>query len=311
MKATTEEKINSIKTGKFGVEVEMYDITRELASKKVAEFFGTYSTLNYVGGTYGKWTCRDAQGRKWSFMSDSSIHDSHGGCEMVTPILGYADIELLQDVVRVLRHNGAKSDPRHECGIHVHVDATGYTVATIRNLANLMKSHDNLILNAIGVTDSRRRWCRPVNENFVKAINNKKVKTMEEAKKVWYESQGSTWGWDAHYNSTRYNILNLHSLWQNKGIEFRCFQFDNPTEEKKGGLHAGQLKAYIQLCLAICEQAKRAKYSRNTVSDFQTENPKKAIYKWMRRIGMKGDEFKTARTIFTRNLKSRAQRVAA
>ena len=304
MKQRDIDRINSIKSGKFGVEVEMYDIRREYAARVVANFFGTTASVEWTGGTYDKWICRDAQGRKWEFMRDSSIVDGHGGCEMVTPVLEYNDIEMLQEVIRVLRKNGAKSDPSHDCGIHVHVDASAQTPATLRNLANIMKSHDNLILNAIGVTSERRRWCYPVNDNFIIQLNNKKPSTMEGVKKVWYESQGySISGEFDHYNHSRYNILNLHSYWQGKGIEFRCFQFDNPTAEKKGGLHAGQLKAYIQLCLAICEKAKSSKFSKRTVSDLQEENPRRAIYKWMRRMGMKGEEFATARTVFTRNLK--------
>lgn len=34
-------------------------------------------------------------------------------------------------------------------------------------------------------------------------------------------------------------------------VEFRCFQFDKPANGKQNGLQAGQLKAMIQLCLAI------------------------------------------------------------
>lgn len=302
------ERINAIKAGKFGVEIEMYNITREYAARLVASYFGTMDTVCHDGGFYDKWTCRDAQGRKYTFMSDSSIEDSNRGCEMVTPILGYADIEELQEVVRILRRNGAKSDPNHDCGVHIHVDATQQTAKSLRSLANLMNSYDTIVMNAIGVDNQRREWCRPVNQRFVNSINDIKPTTLQGVKEVWYESQGfSVFAETEHYNSTRYNILNLHSLWQGKGIEFRCFQFDNPTAERKGGLHAGQLKAYIQLCLAICGAAQRKAYPKNATLNLQATDPKKAIYGWLLRLGFFGDEFKTAREVFTRNF----ERVAA
>lgn len=309
MKIEEMQKTMEIMTGKFGVEIEMYNITREYAARLVASYFGTMNTVCHDGGFYDKWICRDAQGRKYTFMSDASIQDINRGCEMVTPILGYSDIEDLQELVRLLRHAGAKSDPNHQCGVHIHVDATNHTPATLRNLANLMKSHDELIMNAIGFDSQRRVWCRPVDERFVESINNKKPSTMQGVKEVWYESQGYSISEEfEHYSRSRYNILNLHSLWQNKGIEFRCFQFDNPTENRKGGLHAGQLKAYIQLCLAISEMAKRAKYARNNKHSVQSENPTNAMYRWMRRMGMHGEDFDTARVIFTRNLEGTIQR---
>jgi hypothetical protein len=42
---------------------------------------------------------------------------------MVTPILTWDDIESLQELVRQLRHAGAKSDPSHMCGVHIHIGA--------------------------------------------------------------------------------------------------------------------------------------------------------------------------------------------
>lgn len=299
MKEATAKRIEAIKAGKFGVEIEMYNITREKAARIVAEFFGTNGVEHRC--SYDRWICKDEQGREWHFMSDSSIHDCHGGCEMVTPVLGYSDIEKLQEVMRLLRKNGAKSDPDHECGVHIHIDAEGQTPATLRNLANLMASHDNLIMNAIGVGAQRRRWCRPVSENFVKEINKQKPATMDDVMRVWYESHGEgVWERNQHYAHSRYHILNLHSLWQGKGIEFRCFQFDNPTAERKGGLHAGQMKAYIQLCLALCEAAKAV--SRVSAKKVESNNERYTMRHWLTALKMDGEEFKTARKIIIRNL---------
>ncbi len=74
-------------------------------------------------------------------------------------------------------------------------------------------------------------------------------------KVIWYSTQTGYAHNVGHYDQTRYHMLNLHSFFEGKGVEFRLFQFDNFNPDapagKKGGLHAGQLKAYVQLCLAM------------------------------------------------------------
>ncbi|MDE5577572.1 MAG: amidoligase family protein, partial [Oscillospiraceae bacterium] len=83
-------------------------------------------------------------------------------------------------------------------------------------------------------------------------------------------------------------------------VEFRLFQFDAPSSGKQNGLHAGQLKSYIQLCLALSALAKNAKSA--SPKPQQTENPKYAMRTWLLRLGFIGDEFKTARETFTKRL---------
>ena len=60
-----------------------------------------------------------ADGREWKFQKDVSIAgpDSQK-CEMVTPILTYEDMETLQELVRILRKAGARSDATRGCGVH-------------------------------------------------------------------------------------------------------------------------------------------------------------------------------------------------
>ena len=46
-------------------------------------------------------------------------------------------------------------------------------------------------------------------------------------------------------------MLNLQACFTKGTIEFRIFQFDEPHDGKQGDIHCGQLKAYIQICLAM------------------------------------------------------------
>ena len=99
-------------------------------------------------------------------------------------------------------------------------------------------------------------------------------------------------------------MLNLHATFTKGTIEFRLFQFADPSDGKQNGLHAGELKAYIQLCLAMSQLAKMVKTA--SPKPQQTDNEKYAMRCWMLRLGFIGDEFKTAREILLRNMEGNA-----
>lgn len=302
MKNTARQQ-EAMKQQTIGVEVEMNSITRSAAAKLAADFFGTGRYKNTAADNgYYCWSAWDQQGREWKFQRDVSIAgpDSEK-CEMVTPILTYDDIETLQELVRRLRKAGAKSDPTRGCGVHIHIGAKGHTPQTLRNLANIMASHEELLSKALKLDASRMgRYCRPVDPDFLEALNKKKPQTMAGLADIWYSSQGCSYGRSQHYNSSRYHMLNLHATFTKGTIEFRLFQFDAPEGGKQNGLHAGQLKAYIQLCLAMSELAKEVRSASSKPQ--QNENPRYAMRTWLLRLGFIGDEFKTARDLFTKRL---------
>ena len=181
-------------------------------------------------------------------------------CEMVTPILTYADIETLQEIVRILRKAGAKSDETRGCGVHIHIGANGHTPKTMKNLANIMASHESLLSEVLNLDSERiNRYCQMVAPRFLREVNRKKPTTMSAFADIWYKSQGASYDRNWHYNDSRYHMLNFHATFNKGTIEFRLFQFDAPANGKQNGLHAGQLKSYIQLCLALSEMAKQAK----------------------------------------------------
>ena len=83
--------------------------------------------------------------------------------------------------------------------------------------------------------ERRRQWCRPVDPDFLRRLNTKKPKTMEALAQLWYNDRDWRYHAHEHYDSSRYHLLNLHSVFQKGTIEFRAF---NST------LHAGKVKAY-------------------------------------------------------------------
>ena len=286
-----------MRTQRFGIEIEMTGITRKKAAEAIAEYFGTESF--YLGTYYKTYGAKDRQGRTWKATYDSSIiaQKKSGGrtvqaadeykCEIVSPILTYGDMADLQEIVRRLRHSGAFVNS--QCGIHIHVDAGRYTPQTLRNLVNIIASKEDILYKALRIDPARLRWCKKTNERLIEAINRKKPQTMEALKDIWYA--GSTRGRDEHYNDTRYHGLNLHSTFTKGTVEFRLF---NSTT------HAGEIKAYIQFCLAVSHQALTQKKAsaRKTVTD----NEKYAFRCWMLRLGLSGDEFKTCRLHFLKHL---------
>ena len=303
MTEKTARQIENLKNQTIGVEIEMNSITREKAAQIAADFFGTGRSQNTASRNgYSTWSAWDGDGREWKFQKDVSIAgpDSEK-CELVTPILHYEDIETLQELVRQLRHAGAKSDASRGCGVHIHIGANGHTAQTLRNLANIMASHESLIAEALDL-DHRRmsRYCRTVDPRFLEQVNKKKPTTMTQLADIWYTSHGANYGRDQHYNDSRYHMLNYHATFTKGTVEFRLFQFDAPTADRKGGLHAGQLKSYIQLCLALSQMAKEVKTA--SPKPQQNENPKYAMRTWLLRLGFIGDEFATARDILTRRL---------
>ena len=291
------------KNANFGIEIEMTGITREKAAKAIADYFHTES--RYVGGTYYAYEVTDYQDRVWKIMRDSSVQPQkkQGGrtvtaedayrVEFVTPILGYYDIEELQEIVRALRTAGAFTNAANQ-GMHVHVSMDGMTAQALRNLVNILASKEDLLYDAIQVNSGRIGYCKKTNQRFLKQLNERKPKTLEELADVWYNGDAE-YARTRKYHDSRYVLANLHAFFLRGALEFRMY---NAT------LHAGEVKAAIQFCIALVHQAvttKKAIYRRTT-----TDNPKYTFRCWMLRLGLIGDEFKTCRHHFLKNLEGNA-----
>lgn len=299
MTNATATQIENMKAQTYGVEVEMNSITREVAAKKAAAYFGT-GRHEYTArrNGYETWSAWDEGNREWKFQRDVSIVGPDAEkCELVTPVLTYADMELLQGLIRELRHAGAKSCPSRGCGVHIHIGSDGHTPQTIRNLVNLMAAHEDQLTKAIEIGAYRQsRYCQTVDPAFLERINRRKPRTNEALARCWYNGATDT----SHYSPTRYRMLNLHSYFNRyHTIEFRCFNFDEKGNGRQGGLHAGQLKSMVQLCLALSELAKELRYA--SPKKGQRDNEAYGFRCFMLRLGFIGDEFKTAREYFMRN----------
>ena len=143
-----------------------------------------------------------------------------------------------------------------------------------------MSSKQYLLERALNIPDSRlSQYCQYVDENL-KNRCNRKFRDMGALQKAWNNS------------SDRYSMLNLSSLFSNKGIELRMFN---------GSLHAGVVKTYIQFSLALCESAKELRRASSLIPR-NDMNDKYAMRTWLCRMHLNGDEFKTCRKFMTKKL---------
>jgi hypothetical protein len=283
-----------MKNQTFGVEVEMI-LNREKAAKVIAEYLrGTiYHTYNRIYHTI-EITAED--GRVWKITRDSSIHCNNDldSCELVTPILKFEDIETLQEVIRKLRRAGAKVD--ESCGTHIHIGAERHTGKTLQNLINIFYSKDTLLYEALKVrSEGVNHYCKMFKTELIEEINKIKNPTIETVIDTWYETSNSYSARNRHYHSSRYHGLNLHSYSTIGTVEFRLF---NAT------LHAGELKSFIHLALAINHQALTQKRATATKTSevIKHTNHKYTFRCWLLRLKLNGPEFKNTRMHLLKNL---------
>ena len=288
---------------RFGIEIEFTGITRTQAAKIAAEYLG--GTIRNEGDYYDTQAVTVPDGRVWKFMYDSSVTaqkkergrkvsaSDQYKVELVSPILSYReDIDTLQELVRLLRKAGGFAPDT--AGIHIHLDGANHTAKSIRNFVNIIASKNDLFYKALQIKPERMRYCKKMDEYLVERMNAKKPKTLAQIEKIWYE--GYHEDSSRHYHSSRYHFLNLHSFFSgHHTVELRGFNSE---------LHAGKIRSYIVLALALNQQAltQRSASARKN----QTENEKFAMRTYLNRIGFIGEEFKNCREHLCKHLSGSA-----
>ena len=269
---------------KFGVEIETIGKTRETAAKAIQSVVG--GEVVHVGNSisYDPWEVRDTSGRVWKVVADASLTSvaSNLRAEVVSPVLNYDDLPLLQEVVRALRRCGLRVDDK--CGMHIHVDASAFTGKTLANLAKIMFKQEPLILKALGVSENRlRQYTKPISDDFIAKLEHSRPKTLEEVNRLWYGHLNTC---PTHYDNSRYSCLNLHNVWYRGTVEFRMFE---------SVLHAGKVKTAVQFVLAIAAKALNSRAASSRKREFDPSCAKYDFRIFLIHLGLNGDEFKTAR----------------
>ena len=286
-----------IKDQAFGMELEFSGLSRRAAAQTIALVINGRPNYSYEGGVYFKCTVTARDGRKWTVMRDSSVDCINGGeeCEFVTPKCTYEDIDTVQECIRALRKAGAKVNS--SCGLHIHIDGANHTAQSLKNLIFTFRAKEDLIFKSVGTQQRRlRRWCRPIDDTLVDNI--KKLRNVSSAgmRETWYDTyQDNLHDQSAHYHGSRYHALNLHSLFYRGTVEFRLFE---------ATLHAGEIRAYLNLCLAMSAAAINAK--RTSAAPLDNGNPKYAMRCWLLRLGFIGEEWANVRKHLLKHLEGNA-----
>jgi hypothetical protein len=275
MNKNITNQIETLKSLRFGTELEIVGITTRAACEAI---------VSVVGGAHGGFsdTVTMADGREWKVVRDGSLHDASGlTCEVVSPILTWTDMDALQNIARALRAAGARVNS--SCGMHVHVDGAAFKAAP-KKLANLMafaSRWEDVVFQA-AAPQRNLEWCAKLGEGRapIAVEGFKKVRTLAKAKAAWYGNYSD----GGHYNSTRYHWLNVHALFDKGTIEFRIFD---------GTLHAGKIKANVILALGIASMA----LCRRSISwgGSKPEHMNVRVMLTQNKLCLVGDEFETVR----------------
>ncbi len=292
-------------TSNFGIEIEFTGITRNEAARVIAtELNGTIERTHDSYDTY-KVTAQDQ--RVWELKYDGSIQpqrrvnrtsswaSTEYSVELVSPILTYdGDIETLQNLVRSLRNAGAFSKAENKTGIHIHLDRVGHTPQSLKNFMNIIHSRNDLLYKSLQIAPERVGYCKAMDARLVERLAEAKPTTFLGIEDIWYEGYHESR--TRRYHQSRYHFLNLHSFFYGVGtVELRGFN---------GTLHAGEIRSYIVLALALNHQAKTQKSASRKKPSL--ENPKFTMRTWLNRIGFIGEEFKNCREHLVKHLDGNA-----
>jgi hypothetical protein len=293
------KEIEYMKSTGFGIEVEFTGITRTEAAEVVRKCLNGRTEV--LGDSYDTRAITAPNNMIWKIVSDASITCKKKendreiaasrlySCELVSPILTYEkDIEVLQEIIRKLRHAGGLTGATE--GIHIHLNGSNHTPQSIRNFINIIASKNDLFYKALEIEKERAKYCKRLDAHLVEKMNAKKPQTFKAISDIWYEGYGENI--NTHYHQSRYHFLNLHSFFTgHHTVELRGFNSE---------LHAGKVRSFVILALALNQQALTQRCASSKKN--QTENEKFAMRTYLNRIGLIGEEFKNCREHLTQAL---------
>jgi len=193
--------------------------------------------------------------RHWKLVYDASV--AYEGLEIVSPVLkGFEGLAELKKVTEALDEVGAKVN--RTCGLHVHHDASDFTVKSFKNLYGLYARFEDTIDSMVAPSrrGSNNSMCMSPRTNLEQL---KTVKSVDEIVGRVY--------------SDRYIKLNCQSFRRHGTIEFRHHQ---------GTTNYEKMEAWIVLTQMMVERSVNSNIQLKEGAD-DYFNFKKVIrgYAWM------------------------------
>lgn len=306
-KATDAAVLADMGSRTWGIEIETVGATRLAVARAVARALDAsglggelgcevYAQTGYNGSD--TWLVRMGDGRVWTVMRDGSLPQvaggEYGGAEIVSPIMkGLGEVEALQAVIREVRGTGAKSSSAHNCGIHVHVGAKDLSAWDVVKLGRIASKVEPMLTEALKIDESRLHYCKAIPQGFIQKATSEMSR--EKVQALWYREAGGSSV--SRYDASRYHGVNLNSYFYRGTVEFRYFN---------GTLHAGEVKAYVQLGLALAARAKTAKTASAKPMGLGGMSPRARMmnYIWMT-LGLRGEQWETLRLHMGKNLSTK------
>ena len=175
---------------KFGIEIEAYNCSRERLARELRE-----AGIEVMVESYNHTTRPH-----WKLVTDSSI-SGNDTFELVSPILvGEVGLRELEKVCWILD----LCDVNGSCGLHVHIDAAGFSMETWRNLALSYKHLEPVIDRFMPASRRDNYYCKGLGHVSDEMIRS--AQTVDELK---------------NRIGNRYHKVNLEAYSRHKTVEFR------------------------------------------------------------------------------------------
>ena len=190
-----QNTIETMKSLTFGTELEYTGIARQVAARAIQSVIG--GRVRFTGGAYDAWEVTAPDGRIWKAIRDGSLEN--GGCEVVTPILRWEDMETLQEVVCALRNAGANATS--DTSQHIHIGAQSFNPVQIANFAKIFYKQEELILKSLGTWEHRLgHYAKHTDRGYSERLNATRQITNESLNKAWFGALNMN---PTHYESHR------------------------------------------------------------------------------------------------------------
>ena len=225
----------------FGVEIEACNCTRERLAREL-----TAAGINVQVEGYNHTDHTD----HWKLVTDSSL-SGNNTFELVSPILhGEQGLEELEKVCWVLDLCNAKVNDT--CGLHVHMDAAEFDLATWKNLILTYKRLEGVIDNFMPHSRRNNHYCKAltaITENSIKHARN-----IGELRAAFFHN--------------RYHKVNLEAYARHRTVEFR---------QHGGSTNFTKMSAWIHFLAKMITFAKQGQVNAGTTLQnipFLTESEK-------------------------------------
>ena len=184
---------------KFGIEIEAYNCSRERLARELREA-GIEVTVGYNHTTRPH----------WKLVTDGSLN-GNDTFELVSPILvGEAGLRELEKVCWVLDLCDVKVNG--SCGLHVHIDAAGFSMETWRNLALSYKHLEPVIDKFMPASRRDNYYCKGlghVSDEMIRSAQTVDEALLAEREGADYLGVGAVFptGTKADANAVSYDTL--------------------------------------------------------------------------------------------------------